>query len=235
MFSVQLSVQFSSFFAALQNTRKGFARSVLLIVAAVGLSIGLFSCRPIVLEDGASPNVELTSGVDPRNLENSPRRSPLVVGNAVPPLWLLDQAGREVSTREIVLGGDALLLFSPGDDSPEARALYQWVMKNKTRLSNMVEILIITPDSVERNAEISRREALGVALLHDPASYSSRVFGVLPSRSTPRLEHTWYALLAKENRILSMNEGLPEHTDVIMQLKVRPTGDDGGVLKLLSR
>lgn len=235
MLPVQSSSNRSPLSSLSQNTRKGFALGALLISLLLPLGLGVTSCRPIVLEDGASPNVQLTAGVDSRNLENNPRRSPLEVGNPVPPLWLVDQAGREVSTREIVLGGDALLLFSPGDNSPESRALYQWVLKNKSRLASSLEILIVSPDSVEQNAEISRREGLGVAFLHDPANYSARVFGILPSRSQPQLEHTWAALLAKENRILSLKEGLPEHTDVMMQLKVRPSGDDGGVLKLLSR
>lgn len=218
----------------MQKTRKAYAQFVLLFLMIIVVSLLTTSCKPIELEEGSSPNIELTLGVDERNLAVKPRRSPLAIGSPVPTLWLLDQTGREVSTREVVLGGDALLLFSPGDSSPEARALYQWVAKNKNKLGGKLEILIVTPDPVVVNAEIAQRENLGVALLSDPANYGARTFGVLPSRGQTALEHTWSALLAKENTILGIKEGLYEQTDVITQLKVRPQGDDGGVLKMIS-
>jgi peroxiredoxin len=189
--------------------------------------------KPIALEEGAAPNVELTYGVDARNLENTPRRSPVPVGKPVPNFWLPDQQGREVSARELVNGGDAILIFSPGDSAAESRAVYQWVEKNAHRFPPNTEVLIISPDSVELNAEIAKREGLKVALLSDRASYVARVYGLISDRKDSALKSTYTVVAGKENRIFTTKQGLPEWTELITILRVRPRGEDGGVINML--
>jgi len=162
-------------------------------------------------------------GVDAANLDAKPRKSPVEAGDDVPVLRLEDQKGNLVSTRELTSSRDAVLIFYPGADSPEARPLYDWIRANRNMASGRgCEVVIVTPDVPSRNAEIAAAEELRVAVLHDPSGWCSRAFGLLKGNDAVAVDRTWSVVAGKEGRVLAVKPGLYDITDLTMTLAVRP-------------
>ncbi len=189
---------------------------------------------PLVSDPDAVPQAIVKDGVDARNASVKPRRAPIAVGELIPRLILSDQKGVDVSTHEVVASGDAVLVFFPGADAPEARALFQWVREMRQMAAGRrCEILLVTPDSAERNAMIAKAEDLHVAMLTDPSGWAARAFGLIPTPRDTQVGRTWSVVLGREGRVMAVRPGLMPVTDLITTLEVRPSGDDFGALDLM--
>jgi peroxiredoxin len=162
-------------------------------------------------------------GVDAANLEAKPLKSPIEAGKPVPVLRLEDQKGNLVSTRELTASRDALLIFSPGADSPEARPMYDWIRANRNMASGRgCEIVVVAPDVPSVNDQIAKAEELHVAILHDPSGWGARAFGLLSDNEATSVDSTWNVLIGKEGRVLETKPGLYAISDLVMTLSVRP-------------
>jgi peroxiredoxin len=196
-------------------------------LAMMGLSlIVLLGCGPLISDPEAVDLPSAALGVHAENANLKPRRRPIAAGDPVPAFLWFDQAGREVTTAELVTGGDALLIFTAGDGVPHTRPVYEWVRRNRTHATrNRCEILVVTPDAPDRSAQVAREEQLGVALLHDPSSWSARVFGVAPARGGA-VERPWSVLLGREGKVLEVTPGLFETSAFVTALTVRKGAQD---------
>jgi len=212
-------------------------RSFALFVATATIPVFTISCSgPIVLDQNTSPDPRVTAGVDSRNLEVQPRRKPIRVGEPVPRLYFDDQFGREVSTRELTLGGDALLIFYPGAQTPESRPVYQWVQENQSSLSNQLEILLVSNDTSEINLQTSQQENLRLALLSDPNLWCAKTFGLVEEKSPNRLSSTWSIFIGKEDRVLGVRDGFFDKIELLTMKAHRSQGqEDNKALDLLLR
>ena len=201
--------------------------SLPLLVASLGAGCaGMLNSSP----ETAGASAEAPASVDPRNAAVKPARRLVRVGDPFPPFTWSDQNGAPVSTAEITTGGDALLVFHPGDDSPAARPAYEFARQRREQLSSYTtEILLVSPDSVERNAQTAAAESLRVALLHDPAAWGARAFGVDVGPAGPA--GVTSILLGREGRVLAVQPGLMDVAGIITALKVRPEGDRRSVFE----
>lgn len=208
-----------------------------LFFATATILVFTISCSgPIVLDQNTAPDPRAVAGVDPRNLDEQPRRKPIRVGEPVPRLYFEDQFGREVSTRELTLGGDALLIFYPGNQSPEARPVYQWVQQNQSSLSNQLEILLVCNDNPESNLQTSQKENLRLALLSDPNLWCAKTFGLVKEKSPNQLNSTWSIFIGKEDKILGVRDGFFDKFEILTMKAHRSQGqEDNKALDLLLR
>ncbi len=192
------------------------------LVLALVLALG--GCGgALVTDPTAVPSKYPAHGVRAENLDVKPRKSPIAVGESVPVLFLEDQKGFLVSTREVSTGGDALLIFQGGWTSPEARPVYDWVRESRTMTEGRdCEILLVGPDLPETNEKIAASEELKVAILHDPSGWGARVFGLLTGNDATRVDGIWSVVLGREGRVLAVERGLYDISDLITVLTVRP-------------
>ena len=184
----------------------------------------LAACGGALVSDPAAvPSKYPTYGVRPENLEVEPRKSPVQAGEQIPMLLLEDQKGFTVSTREVSTGSDALLIFQGGWTSPEARPVYDWVRENRTMTAGRdCEILLIGPDTPDTNAKIAAEEELKIAMLHDPSGWGARAFGLLNGNDATHVDGIWSVVLGREGRILAVERGLYDISDLITLLAARP-------------
>jgi peroxiredoxin len=197
---------------------------VLIVAASLGSSCaGMLNSSP----ESAGPAAGAPPSVDARNAAVKPARRLVRVGDPFPAFTWSDQNGAPVSTAEVTTGGDALLVFHPGDDSPAARPAYEFARRRREQLSSYsTEILLVSPDPVERNAQTAAAESLRVGVLHDPAAWGARAFGVDVGPAGPA--GVTSVLLGREGRVLAVQPGLMDVADIITALKVRPEGERRG-------
>jgi len=163
-------------------------------------------------------------GVDTINLRTRPRSSPVKVGDNVPVLVLADQAGNAVSTREVTAGRDVVFVFFPGHDDPQARAVYDWVLRNRQQMANrQIEILLVTAmDEPQRNSFVAEQHQLRVGVLHDPSGWGARTFGVLDTRMSTNVSQTWSVVVGKGGNVLESRPGLYDFSEVLTLTTMRP-------------
>jgi len=197
-----------------------------LIWAATTICAALFvvGCGgPLVSDVSAAPRNYPTEGVLEQNLAVKPLKNPIQPGDIVPYITWQDQAGRYVSTAELMAGGDAVLVFVPGDGDPATRPVYEYIRRNRDMISRRKgELLIVTPDLMETNAEVSERENLRVAMLNDPSAWGARAFGLVgmnPGSQPPR--RVWTVLIGKEGKVLAIEAGLMAPSDLISAMVIR--------------
>ena len=196
------------------------------LLAGLLMSGVLGGCKGPLISDPDAMAVVPPPGVDARNARVRILDRPIRPGEAVPALAWMDQMGREVTTLELVTAGDALLIFTPGDVST-TRPVYDWVRRqSRTATANGVEVLIVSPDSVDRNAEIAAHEQLRVALLSDPNSWGARAFGLAPKNGAT-IRQPWSVVIGKEGRVLLCQPGLVEMPDLVTAVKVRAATREG--------
>lgn len=163
-------------------------------------------------------------GVDPRNADARPARRLVRVGDPVPRLVWQDQNGVDVTTVELAAGGDALLVFHPGARTGAARPVHEFVRRRRDQIeSHGCEILLVVPDEPATNARVAAEEQLRVAILHDPAAWSARAFGL--ADSSEGVESVWSVLLGREGRVLAVKNGVFEMPELLTALMVRPEGE----------
>ncbi|MBX3730717.1 MAG: redoxin domain-containing protein [Candidatus Sumerlaeia bacterium] len=201
-------------------------RAGFLLAVGLGMTMLMGCGGPLISDPEAVDLPSAAIGVHAENANLKPRRRPIAAGEPVPSFLWFDQAGRAVTTAELVTGGDALLIFTAGDDAPHTRPVYEWVRRNKTHATrSRCEILVVTPDGPDRNAQVAAGEQLGVAVLHDPSSWSARVFGVAPARGGT-VERPWSVLLGREGKVLEVTPGLFETSAFVTALTVRKGAQD---------
>lgn len=164
------------------------------------------------------------------------RKSPVAVGDTAPSMALLDQKGIRVSVRELSMSQDALLIFYPGSESPEARPVYDWVRRNRGfAAQHQCEIVLVNAsDDVATNDKVATVEQLKVAVVADRHAVMARCFGLVQPYTAPSLDRTWSVVVGKGGVVLSAEPGLPATTDLVTTLKVKPRPDGGfGVLDIL--
>lgn len=166
------------------------------------------------------------------------RKNPVKVGDAAPAaaLSLPDQKGRMVSVRELSIAQDTLLIFYPGEASPEARPIYEWVRRNRAfAAQHSCEVVLInTADGPAANDRVAAVEQLKVAVLADNHAAMARSFGVVQPYTAPALNNVWSIVVGKGGVVLSAEPGLPATTDLVTTLKVKPRPQGGfGVFDIL--
>jgi len=198
-----------------------FALIPLVLFVALGTGCG----GPLVSDPASVPQRYESRGVDPYNLENArPRRSPVGLGDDVPNLLLMDQNGVEVGTYELVSGGDAVLIFSPGHASPQARPIYDWVRRYRTMISQRgAEVVVLSPDPVETNARVAEDEQLRVAVLYDVSGWGARSFGLIPRPEGDSVARPWTVVAGRDGRVMKAQAGMMPVSEVITTLEARPT------------
>jgi len=215
--------------------RRQAPRALLPIAAVLGLALAAACSGPLVSDPAADPGLQgAPTGSGPAPAK--PRRSPIEVGDAVPRMTWFDQAGRPVSTTELTTGGDAILVFHPGDSAPETRPVYEWVRRNREAFAGRkCETLLVSPDDPPLNAAVATRETLRCGVLHDRNGWGARAFGFLaPNRPGP-MDGVWTVIVGREDRVLAVQRGLMEQTDVITTLVARPGERMGFTLDDLTR
>ncbi|MDK2971672.1 MAG: hypothetical protein PWP23_1427 [Candidatus Sumerlaeota bacterium] len=194
------------------------------LVAALGLAgLGATGCKgPLVSDPDAMERPVIAYGASDYNLRQKPRRTPIKAGERVPDLRWLDQGGREVSTAELTTAGDALLIVVPGDGSPATRPVYEWVRRHRARAAqHKCELLLLSPDPGEVNAQVAGEEDLHIAILSDPSAWGARVLGLVPGGTDLAVARPYSVLLGKEGVVLESREGLFDAAELITALTVR--------------
>ena len=186
------------------------------------LVAGLVGCNGPLRTGDAPPPAPAVVATENRELVA--RRSALEPGDAVPEFVLEGQFGRPVSAGELSLGKGGVLLFLPGLDSPAWRPAFAWAERNRTLLRQQgLELLLVSPQTVEANRALSDRRELRVALLSDPASWTARAFGIVSSGARHPAS-PWAFVLGGDGRIQFGERGLPDAADLIMAAERGPGG-----------
>jgi peroxiredoxin len=204
-------------------SRKAWMRNV----AVLPLLLAVGCTGPLVSDPDAMDSPVIAAGASEHNRSQKPRRSPIKAGEPVPDLRWFDQTGREISTGELVTAGDALLIFVPGDQSPATRPVYEWVRRYRARAAERgCEVLVVSPDPVERNAVVAKDEELRAAVLADPSAWGARVFGLVPRGTDLAVARPQSVLLGREGVVLETREGLFDAAELITALTVRRGAQD---------
>ena len=198
-----------------------FLVSLLTILTIVGLS-GVGCQGPLVSDPSAVEQTQFPEDILPENRQLRPRRSPLGVGEQVPRFVLPDQLDRDVSAEELMSGKGSLIVFIPGWDSPASRPTVEYIRRHREFLAQRgVELIVVTPDSVNRNAQLAQIENLRVGVLHDSRSWVARSFGVVGERESAPSGLRCY-LIAADGRIHLSRTSLPDASEVVMAAESLP-------------
>ncbi len=179
-------------------------------------------CSGPILRTSPAPEPPPASVSGP-NRALAPRTSLLGVGRSVPAFELADQNGTPVSASELMAGGrGTLLVLLPSDNAAAVRPAYGWARQHLNFLTQQrIELVMITPHSVEDNARLAQREELRLAVLSDPGAWVMRSFGAVPQgAASPRAPHAM--LIAADGRIHLSEAGLPSPTDAVVAAQTRP-------------
>jgi peroxiredoxin Q/BCP len=166
------------------------------------------------------------------NARLKPRRAPAPVGSPVPAFVLTDQKGNEVSAVELMTSGDAVLVFSPGLADPAHRAIGPWVARHREAMADRgCEIVVISPESAETNAQWATTDELRVAVLTDDGGAVARGFGVAAMRGGTA--GVWTFVAGREGRLIASQAGLPDRTELIAALTVRQGSSDDSFMDMI--
>lgn len=193
----------------------------LLLLAAI-----TSSCKkgggPLIRMDDAADAPPPPASVAPANASLRPRTSRLGTGEAVPPFTLSDQKGALVSSAELISSKGAVLIFVPPDELPASRPAYDWARRYASLMkSRGVELLLVTPERVNKAGAIAERENLHAAVLSDPASWVARAFGVY-TRQAGEVTSPATFVLGSDGRIQLSTNGLPQPEQALMAAETLP-------------
>lgn len=189
------------------------------LVIILGVLMGGGCSGPIQTEGPQPRAPEIVSSV---NASLKPRRRPLSVGDHFPPFELADQKGVPVTDGELTTGKGSVLIFLPPESSPAGRPVFDWVRRHKSFLDqHRIEVLLVTPHSINANAAAAQREDLRLAFLSDPASWVARAFGAVPeTASAPGRPHVF--LLGSNGRIQYASTALPSPSELLVAAETLP-------------
>lgn len=188
--------------------------------SAVFLLSVIAGCSGPIQTEGPRPQApEIVSS---SNATLTPKRRPLAVGDVIPQFELVDQKGIPVGDGELTAGKGSILIFLPPEPSGASRPVFEWVRRHRSFLEQQrLEVLLVTPHSVNANAAASARENLRVAFLSDPASWVARAFGAVPETSSAPVRPQIF-LLGSNGRIQYAGGALPAPSDLLMAAETLP-------------
>lgn len=203
----------------------GFKSSAALLLLATALT----GCRGgMFVSEDAPPSAP--AGVAAENASLASRSSPLSVGAVAPAFLLYDQKGMAVSAGELTTGKGAVLLFTPSSEAPAARPALEWARRHQSLLRQRgLELLLVTPQLPEENAQSAAAAGLRLAFLSDPQGWVARSFGVIPERQRQPTS-SWLFLVGSDGRIHYADPGLTEPSQLLLAAESRPGTRQPGLL-----
>jgi peroxiredoxin Q/BCP len=197
---------------------------LLALCAAAG---ALASCNGPIRTEEAAPAAPAVVKEENRALK--PAKDPLEVGDPIPDFTLQDQAGRSVSTAELLSGKGAVLVFMPPADSSASRPAYAWARQHASILQQRgLELLLVRPESVAQNAQTAQLEELRLAVLSDPSSWVASAFGFAAPRRAPGRLYT--VVLGGDGRLQYVTPGLGDPAQMVMAAETRPGASQGSLM-----
>lgn len=103
----------------------------------------------------------------------------LNVGDSAPD-FTLDSTRGEVTLSELLVDGDVLLVFYPGDDTPVCTRQLCDYAENLSIFSDLgVQVLGINPQSLESHEKFAKKYELPFALVSDPEKSTSKAYDAI--------------------------------------------------------